>query len=142
VAHILQAVDAFLPSEMETRAFFAGQLADLWAAAEAFAALGPPVVVLKLGARGQYVYDAAANGRWHVPAYPAAVVDVTGAGDAYCGAFLVGLSETGDPLEAAVRACVTASFVVEGLGALYALDHAPGRLESRLAHVRQSVIPI
>jgi ribokinase len=142
VATLLQHVDAFLPSEMETRAFFTAPLPDLWQAAEAFASYGPRCVALKLGARGQYVYDAVSGRRWQVPAYPAAVVDVTGAGDAYCGGFLVGLAETGDPLEASVRGCVSASFVVEGLGALYALDHAPGQLEARLRHVRQSVIPI
>jgi ribokinase len=141
VETLLKHVDAFLPSEMETRAYFAAPLPDLWQAAEAFAACGPSCVVLKLGARGQLVYEAGPRRRWHVPAYPAAVIDVTGAGDAYCGAFLVGLAQTGDPLEAALRGCVSASFVVEGLGALYALDHAGGR-QSRLEHMRQAVIRI
>jgi sugar/nucleoside kinase (ribokinase family) len=139
VRHILRHVDAFLPSEMETRSFFAEPLADLWQAAEAFGALGAQCVVLKLGARGQYVYHTATGRKWHVPAYPARVVDVTGAGDAYCGGFLVGLAHTGHPLEAALRGCVSASLVVEGLGALYALDHAAGELERRLAAVRQAV---
>jgi ribokinase len=139
VRYILSHVDAFLPSEMETRGFFAEPLDDLWQAAEAFGALGAPVVVLKLGARGQYVYETASGRKWYVPAYPAQVVDVTGAGDAYCGGFLVGLTRTGDPLEAAVRGCVSASLVVEGLGALYALDHAAGELERRAAAVRATV---
>lgn len=139
VGDILRHVDAFLPSEMETRGFFAEPLRDLWQAAEAFGALGAPVVVLKLGARGQYLYETATGRKWHVPAYPARVVDVTGAGDAYCGGFLVGLAQTGDPLEAALRGCVSASLVVEGLGALYALDHAPGELERRVAAVRPAV---
>ncbi|MCC7358656.1 MAG: carbohydrate kinase family protein [Anaerolineales bacterium] len=141
VAHILRHVDAFLPSEMETRGFFAEPLSDLWAAVEAFGALGAPVVVLKLGARGQYVYDTAGRRRWRVPAYPARVVDVTGAGDAYCGGFLVGFAQTGDPVEAAVRGCVTASLVVEGTGALYALDRA-AELEARAAQVRAAVQPL
>jgi len=139
VGRLLQHVDAFLPSQMETRAFFSPPLPNLWQAADAFAALGPRCVVLKLGAQGQWVYDAETRRRWHVPAYPAAVTDVTGAGDAYCGGFMVGLAETGDPLEAAVRGCVSASFVVEGLGALFALDHAAGQLQRRLAQVRAAV---
>jgi len=73
--------------------------------------------VLKLGAQGQYVYEPASGRKWHVPACPARLVDVTGAGDSYCGGFLVGLDQTGDPLEAALRGCVTASLVVEGVGA-------------------------
>ncbi|MEP7358930.1 MAG: PfkB family carbohydrate kinase, partial [Anaerolineales bacterium] len=107
VAGIVRQLAAFLPSEMETREFFPELAGDLWAAAEAFGALGAGCVVLKLGARGQFVYHPATGRKWHVPAYPARVLDVTGAGDAYCGGFLVGLDQTGDPLEAALRACVT-----------------------------------
>ncbi|MCC6188945.1 MAG: hypothetical protein IT318_07915 [Anaerolineales bacterium] len=142
VRHILQFVDAFLPSEMETRGFFAEPPADLWQAAEAFGAMGARCVVLKLGARGQYVYETATGRRWHVPAYPAQVIDVTGAGDAYCGGFLVGLSATGDPLLAALQGNVSASLVIEGLGALYALDHGTGQVARRLAELRQAVIPV
>jgi ribokinase len=139
VAEIVRQLAAFLPSEMETRAFFPELGGDQWAAAEAFGALGPGCVVLKLGAQGQFVYDPARRRRWHVPAYPARLVDVTGAGDSYCGGFLVGLHQTGDPLEAALRGCVTASLVVEGLGALYALDQPRRLLQHRLAELRPAV---
>lgn len=139
VRHIVNGLDAFLPSEMEARAYFREPLSDLWQAAEAFGAMGARLVVIKLGARGQYVYDAAGARRWHVPAYPAKVRDVTGAGDAYCGGFLVGLAETGDPVEAALRGSVSASLVVEGSGALYALDTAPGLPQARLEALRGSV---
>lgn len=136
---IIRQLDAFLPSEMETRAFFGGALDDLWPAAEAFGAMGARCVVLKLGARGQFVYDAGSRRKWHVPAYPGRVVDVTGAGDAYCGGFLVGLTETRDPLEAALRGCVSASLVVEGTGALYALDATREQMDTRLDQLRQAV---
>jgi sugar/nucleoside kinase (ribokinase family) len=139
VSQIISQLDAFLPSEMETRAFFGGALDDLWQAAEAFAGMGARCVVLKLGARGQFVYDARARRRWHVPAFPAQVVDVTGAGDAYCGGFLVGLTETGAPLEGALRGCVSASLVVEGTGALYALDQATEQANLRLKALRPAV---
>jgi ribokinase len=142
VRHILQSLDAFLPSEMETRSFFAEPLTDLWTAAEAFGAMGTGCVVLKLGARGQYVYQTATGRRWHVPAYPAAVVDVTGAGDAYCGGFVVGLASTGDPLEAALMGSVSASLVIEGLGALYALDEGSAQAPRRLAELRAAVVPV
>ena len=142
VEDIIRQLDAFLPSEMETRAFFECQLDDLWQAAEAFGALGARCVVLKLGARGQFVYDAHTRRRWHVPAYPSRVVDVTGAGDAYCGGFLVGLAETGDPLEAALRGCVSASLVVEGTGALFALSYTNEQITARLAVVRRAVTTV
>ncbi|MBP7690850.1 MAG: hypothetical protein KA764_02990 [Anaerolineales bacterium] len=139
VKQIVNGLDAFLPSEMEARAFFREPLADLWEAAEAFGALGAKLVVLKLGARGQFLYDTAGGRRWHMPAYPAKVRDVTGAGDAYCGGFLVGLAETDDPVEAALRGAVSASLVVEGTGALYALDSTPGLARARLDALRGSV---
>jgi sugar/nucleoside kinase (ribokinase family) len=139
VRQMIGQLDAFLPSEIETRAFFGGELADLWEGAEAFGEMGAGCVVLKLGARGQWVYASQPRRRWRVPAFPTTVVDVTGAGDAYCGGFLVGLTETGDPLEAALRGCVSASLVVEGMGALYALDHARSHAQARLEELRGAV---
>ncbi|MDW8326931.1 MAG: carbohydrate kinase family protein [Anaerolineales bacterium] len=139
VKQVVNGLDAFLPSEMEVRAFFGAGLKDLWQAAEAFGALGARLVVIKLGARGQYVYETATRRKWHVPAYPARVRDVTGAGDAYCGGFLVGLAETEDPVQAALRGTVSASLVVEGVGALYALDSATGLAQARLESLRHSV---
>lgn len=142
VKQIIKGLDAFLPSETEARAFFREPLRDLWEAAEAFGALGARLVVIKQGARGQLVYDPAGGRRWHMPAYPSKVRDVTGAGDAFCGGFLVGLTETDDPVEAALRGAVSASLVVEGSGALYALDSTPGLATARLEALRGSVRPL
>jgi sugar/nucleoside kinase (ribokinase family) len=139
VREIVGQLDAFLPSAMETRALFDGAIDDLWQAAEAFGEMGARSVVLKLGARGQFVYDSLSRRRWHVPAVRARVVDVTGAGDAYCGGFLVGLTETHDPLEAALRGCVSASLVIEGTGALYALDRDSQPAQARLEALRPAV---
>lgn len=137
--YLVSGLDAFLPSEMEMRAYFHDDLLDLWEAATAFGALGARIVVVKLGPRGQSVYETDSGRKWHVPAYPAAVRDVTGAGDAYCGGFLAGLSQTDDPVEAALRGAISASIVVEGLGALYALGAMPGLAEARLKSLREAV---
>ncbi|MDE0631489.1 MAG: PfkB family carbohydrate kinase [Caldilineaceae bacterium] len=51
-----------------------------------------------------------------IPPRPAIEVDPTGAGDIFATAFLLRLDETGDPLDAARYANVTASFGVEGQG--------------------------
>lgn len=142
VRQVVNGLDAFLPSEMEVRAYFGNNQVDLWEAAEAFGAMGAKVVALKLGARGQYIYESASQRKWHVPAYAAKVLDVTGAGDAYCGGFLVGLVQTGDPVEAALRGAVSASLVLEGVGALYALDSTPGLAAARLDALRGLVRPV
>ena len=49
-------------------------------------------------------------------AFQAEEVDPTGAGDVFAAAFLVRLSESGDPYEATHFANCTASFAIEGMG--------------------------
>lgn len=134
--NILSGVDAFLPNEAEAREWFRPDEPGLWEMAEAFGAMGCPVVAIKRGARGQCVWDASARARWSLPAYPTRPSNVTGAGDAYCGGFLVGMEQTGDVLEAALRGSVSASLAIEGSGALYSLDALPGLAQARLEALR------
>lgn len=139
VAHVVNGLDVFLPSELEVRSFFREDYRDEWQAAEAFGEMGCKVVVIKLGARGQAVFDADGRKKWHVPAYPATVRDVTGAGDAYCGGFIAGFLKTFDPVEAALHGSVSASLVIEGMGALYALGADPRLAVARLDSLRNYV---
>lgn len=135
---LVNGLDAFLPSEAEARSFFQPHPPDDWEMAEALSEFGCQVVVIKRGAAGQRIWDRAAQRRWQVPAYPVRVVDVTGAGDAYCGGFLAGLQRTGDPLEAGLWGSVSASLAIEGTDALHALGAAPGLAQARLDALRPS----
>lgn len=135
---LVNGLDAFLPSEAEALSLFQPHPPNTWEMAEILASYGCSVVVIKRGAAGQHIWDRSGGRRWHVPAYPVRVVDVTGAGDAYCGGFLAGLSQTGDPLEAGLWGSVSASLAIEGTGALYALGAAPGLAEARLDSLRSS----
>ncbi len=138
---LVQGLTAFLPSEEEIRLLFSRRSHDLWEMAEAIASFGCEVVVIKRGANGQMLYDAAARKRWEIPPYPARLTDLTGAGDSFCGGFLAGYLRTFDPLQAVLHGNISASITVEGYGALYPLDTLPGlaqaRLESLAALVRQ-----
>ncbi len=59
-----------------------------------------------------------ANGAyWHVPAVPTKVVDATGAGDLFAGAFLWGLSEGYDMPTCGRMGCVAAAEVISHIGA-------------------------
>jgi sugar/nucleoside kinase (ribokinase family) len=93
---------------------------------------GVRVAVLRMGAAGSLV---AARGEAPV-AVPAVsvsrIVDVTGAGNAYCGGFLVGLAETGDLGQAGRYGAVSASFALEQFGALFELADLRERAEQRL----------
>lgn len=136
---VLTGLTAFLPSEQEVRGLFQGHSTDIWEMAEALAAYGCEFIVIKRGEGGQLLYDATAKSRWEIPAYPARVVNLIGAGDAFCGGFLAGYRRTFDPLQAALFGNISASMVVEGRGPFYALDGLPGLAEARLEALRTSV---
>ncbi len=136
VRTLLQGLTAFLPAEEELRALFWGQTDDLWAMAEAVAACGCELVVVKRGGRGQMLYDSAARKRWEVPAYPARLADPTGAGASFCGGFLIGYQQTYDPLEAVLHGNISASLTIEGSGAFHALEALPGLARARLESLR------
>ena len=118
-----------------------GEGVDLWDAAERLCRWGAPLVVIKNGANGVLVQEGVKGRRTHLPAYHQAddprVVDVTGAGDAFCGGFMVGLAQTGDATSAARMGLASASYVIEGYGALYALGHSAGKA-TRLATLASS----
>ena len=127
--------DVVLPSEQELFDYF-GDGVPLEEGAEGLKALGARNVVVKLGERGSMVFDEA-KATWRiVPIYKTNLVDPTGAGDAYGGGFLVGLVETGDPLQAALYGTVSASFVIEGEGATSALQRTRAEAEGRLRELR------
>jgi len=103
--------------------------------------MGCRFVAIKHGAGGSCIWDREQARGWHVPAYPARVRDVTGAGDAYCGGFLAGLCGQGDALEAALMGTVSASLAIEGSGAVYPLGALPGLARARLEALRPLVRP-
>lgn len=129
---ILTGLTAFLTSEESVRNLFTGRSTDLWEMAEALGAYGCGMVVIRSGEYGQLLYEPASRSRWEVPAYPARIVDPTGAGDVFCGGFLAGYYRTVDPLMAVLHGSVSASISVEGTGPFYALDVLPGLPEARL----------
>ena len=113
---------------------------DLRRGAVAVLARGPQAVLVKRGARGASLFTM--TGAFSVPAYPAATVDPTGAGDALGGAFVGRLSRTGltgdagyrDALLAGVAA---ASLAVESFGVDALARVSLGDLDARAAALGQ-----
>ena len=94
-------------------------------AADALLDLGVGNVVITLGGQGVFVKNAAT--RAHIPAFDAgAVVDTTGAGDAFNGGFAVALAEGNDILQAARFGCAVAGLSVTRPGAARSM---PSRAE-------------
>lgn len=120
LAPILAQLDAFLPSEVELSALVPG--AAPAAALEVLAARCPGAVAVKLGPRGVLLRDRAGE-TVMVPPAPAETRDPTGAGDSFCGGFLVGLAETGCPVQAARFGALSAARIVARFGADGALPH-------------------
>jgi sulfofructose kinase len=81
-------------------------IADTWGAGEAMLALGPSIVVQTEGSQGSYT--STATERIHVPAFDIKVVDTTGAGDVFHGAYLVGLLHGWD-LKTVAQFCTAVS---------------------------------
>ncbi len=78
-----------------------------------------PVVVLTEYHEGSTLFRRLENGATEevkIAPRPAAEFDPTGAGDVFATAFMIRLQETGDPVQAARFANVTASFSVEQAG--------------------------
>lgn len=133
---IVKNVSAFLISEDKARSLFLGRSTDPWEMTETLAAFGCDIVVMKRGALGQYLFDAASHRRWVIPAYPARVKDPTGAGDAFCGGFLAGYRLTFDPLDGVLHGNVSASLSLEGSGPFFAAGALPGLAQARLDSLR------
>lgn len=93
-----------------------------------------PLVIMTEYRDGSTVYRQLANGDQtitRVPSRPAREVDPTGAGDTFATAFLIHFQETGDAVQSARFANVTASFGVEAAG----VSGIPDR-ETVLAYMR------
>ncbi|MFJ5717886.1 carbohydrate kinase family protein [Neobacillus sp. NPDC093127] len=137
---LLERVDIFLPSEDEFITF--------WGIAKEndpdrykewirkTAAMGPGIVVLKLGGKGVLLYHSINDTFHHVPSAAEKVVDVTGGGDAFCGGFLCGYIQTSDTMRAAMYGAVSASFVIEDFGPLHMFEIGELQILDRLSKLR------
>jgi sugar/nucleoside kinase (ribokinase family) len=106
--------DIFSPSESEAVALV-GQR-PVKEQLRTLAELGPNIVALRQGADGSIIYERETGQYWQIPAASADVVDVTGAGNAYCGGLLAGWIELGDVKRAAAQAAVSAAIAIEQVG--------------------------
>ncbi|MBL7689111.1 MAG: sugar kinase [Bdellovibrionaceae bacterium] len=116
---VLGKIDALLINEGEAEMLTGASNAI--AASDALIKMGPKAVVVK---RGEYGFVLRTQeGYFILPAFPVAtVVDPTGAGDTFAGAFFGTLARSNRGLdlaslkEACVNGCLLASFTVQGFG--------------------------
>lgn len=96
--------------------------------------LGPEIVVVTSGERGSYTLTA--SDEFSTLAFPIAVVDTTGAGDVFHGAYLFGLLQGWDLASTAAFAGATASLKCTQLGGRVAIPHLPQVVEFMAAQGR------
>ena len=132
LTRFVRCVDVFSPNIAEAESML-GHAAPEELIAR-FIDSGANLVALRMGAEGALVAEAKTNKMVHVPAVETSVVDPIGAGNAFCGGFLVGWCETGDLETAGMYGAVSASFLVEQIGLpLYSgelLEEAQRRLDA------------
>ncbi len=115
---MLSLCDFVTPNESEAEALSGIAVAsvdDACRAADALLALGAGAVVITLGDKGALYRDADLTA--HFPAVSAGlVVETTGAGDAFNGAFVTALAEGMDPVSAVRFGCTAAGLSVTRKG--------------------------
>lgn len=116
---LLSSVDVIVPNETETEILTGIRLTDdkeSWNdAAKAFHSKGIKEVGITLGSKGALYSDG--NGIVEIPAFKVKAVDTTAAGDTFCGALCVALTE-GCTMDAAITfANKAASIAVTRVGA-------------------------
>lgn len=100
---------------------------------------GAKIALLRMGAKGSLAAVQGDPNALYLPAVPVDVVNPIGAGNAFCGGFLVGYSGGNDLGTSAAMAAVSASFMVEqtGLPDINEATHqlAQERLENELSNI-------
>jgi len=130
-ARLLPLLAGFLPSREEVALWFGDddperRIGDLLA-------LGPEIVVIKMGAEGVLLQRRGQRRPVRLAPIPGPVVDQTGAGDAFCGGFVAHMAMGAPALDAARAGLVSASFAVERFGSAGLIDVDDRDRDERLA---------
>jgi hypothetical protein len=139
VPAVFQGTTAVITTMNRASRLFLGRNRGVWEMAEIMSTFGTEMVVITAGKDGQYLYERDSHKKYHIPAYPAKVVDTIGACDAFGGGFLAGYSQFFDPLRAALMGNVSASIKIEGSTPQYLLYAMPELAKARLENLQGRV---
>jgi len=139
---LLKDIDIYVANDQEARAL-AGE-SNLIKAAKCLCSYGPRMVLIKKGEHGVLFYTD--KFIFSLPAYPTdKVIDPTGAGDTFAGAFMGYLAKvkkvnTGNIKRALALATVASSFNIEGFGVNKTSRLTMQDLKNRLARFKRLVL--
>jgi len=133
--NLLQYIDVFLPSKKELKALYPNK--DIKEAVKKIAMITDlSAVVVKLGSEGSIVFDNKEDEFYHVKAIDLEVIrDLNGAGDVFCGSFLVNYNRYNNLLKAAVYGNATAAVRIEMDNPFQLLEVNPDVIEEKINHI-------
>jgi ribokinase len=111
-------IDLFIPNETELSTFCGIPVTDIASAEKAAAAMqakGVGKLIVTMGSKGALILEDGPS--VFVPANKVKAVDTTAAGDTFCGALCVAISEGKSLREAAEFACAASALTVQKMGA-------------------------
>lgn len=111
-------IDLFIPNETELSSFSGIQVTDAASAEKAAAAMqakGVGKLIVTMGSKGALICEGGPG--VFVPAHKVKAVDTTAAGDTFCGALCVAVSEGKSLKESAQFACAASALTVQKMGA-------------------------
>lgn len=111
-------IDLFIPNETELSTFSGLPVEDVASAEKAAAAMqakGVGKLIVTMGSKGALICEGGPS--VFVPAHKVKAVDTTAAGDTFCGALCVAISEGKSLKEAAEFACAASALTVQKMGA-------------------------
>lgn len=117
-------IDLFIPNETELSSFSGIPVTDAASAEKAAAAMqakGVGKIIVTMGSKGALLCEGGPS--VFVPAHKVKAVDTTAAGDTFCGALCVAVSEGKTLLEAAQFACAASAMTVQKMGAQNSLPY-------------------
>ncbi len=101
---------------------------------------GAEAAALRMGERGSLAARRGEGTAHYIPAVEVAeVIDQTGAGNTYCGGFLVGYCLRGDVADAGCYGAAAASFTLEHVGCARLPSNRDAEWKRRLAEARRSL---
>ena len=106
-----------------------------WKAAKLLSKYGPKIVIVTRGNKGSIIFDKSENEFTEVPAVRTSVVDTTGCGDTWNGAFLSEFLRHKDIKKSAWFASILSSFTAEKTGA-YVPKIDENEIEKRIEQIK------
>lgn len=100
---------------------------------------GAKIVTLRMGVSGSLVAHSESREAYQIPAVPIVVNNVVGAGNVYCGGFLVGWQETHDLPTAGLYGATAASFILEQVGFPEDRDKLALQTRDRITRIKSSI---